>query len=642
MAKIILKKISVKNFAGVANGEYIFDSKTNIIEGASGTGKTTAYLAYLWALGFTIPTWEPQISGYRLYKAKTEVEAELDVDGVKYTLGKTNSPKYKINKFTAEEEYTGTDFKYIFDGQETSTYAEYKEKVAELFGVDYFTLELLSNISLFNGEDEKRWNKNERRKFLFKLFDLENKILGLSNEPEFECIKEYIQKGKDEMAINQILNTLKTDIENEIKSNHVIIEEKQREMAEFSGINFEELENKKKNLTKEIDKLSKQQKESEKNTIQQTKMEELAKLNIELNKIKSTYDSALRDYKKKIYDCESADASLDMDISFCKSRIDSYKSNIEDLEIEKENLLSEEFDPENAVCKACGQQLPKKKIDEMKTEFEKNKEKRLKDIELKAEKSRSCHEEDCSRLNTLEEKKRANLGHLEALKEEEPKQPVTTDLINAIKKLEEEISSIENVDTTTEIKTKIKELKTEYDSCIHNLAKKEVLEKIVARIEELKNRIKELGIQDSERIEKKNALQKYTQRKVSLVNEEINKHFDGVHYNFWKWNASSASATKDYMEVCSAVLNENQTEFDALSSGQQVKANLLTNNSLRKILGVNIPQFVDDVVLSDLEKTQNEWQNIYLLTNNSVKPKNLTLIKDCFSLKDCDVKIKDK
>lgn len=641
MPKIFIKKISVRNFAGVAEGEYTFDTKTNIIEGASGSGKTTAYLAYLWALGFTIQTWEPQISGYRLYKSKTEVQVELDVDGVNYTLTKTNSPKYKINKFTAEEEYTGTDFKYIFDGQETSTYAEYKEKVSNLFGVDFFTLELISNISLFNGEDEKRWNKNERRKFLFKLFDLENKILELGNEPEFECIKEYIQKGKDEMAINQILNTLKTDIESEIKSSQVIIEEKQREMAEFSDINFEELEDQKKALTKEIDKLSKQQKQGEKNTIQQDKMEELAKLNVELNKINSTYDSELRDYKKNIYECESTDASLDLDIAFCKSRISSYESSLEDIELETKNLIAEEFDTQKAVCKACGQKLPKKKIEEMVADFEKLKKERLEELDLKAKKDRSCHEEDVARLNTLEEKKKANLGRLEWTKDSQPIKPNTADLEDRIKKLDEEIKQIENVDTSTQIKTKIKELKEEYENCVRTLAKKEVLEKIIARIEELKNRIRQLGIQDSERIEKKNALQKYTQRKVSLVNEEINKHFEGVHYNFWKWNASSASATKDYMEVCSAVLNENQTEFDALSSGQQVKANLLTNNSLRKILGVNIPQFVDDVVLSDLEKIDNEWQTTYLLTNNLKRPSNLKLIKDCFSIKDCDIKKKN-
>lgn len=637
MNKIFIKKINVQNFGGVVNGSYEFTPETNVIEITSGGGKTTAYFAYLWALGFTIPTWEPQIDGYRLYKAKTEVVVELDVNGTTYTLSKTNTPKYKINKFTAEEEYVGTDFKYIFDGQECGSYAEYKERVTDIFGVDYFTLELLSNISLFNGEDNKRWNKEERRKYLFKLFDLENKIKELGNEQEFACLKEYIDKGKDELAINQILNTLKTDIDNEVKRNQTIIEEKQGELANYTSIDFDDLETRKNKLANAIDELLLEQKESAKNSVYTSKKEKLSQLMTERDKIVVNNNNLMQDWNRRVAECEQANNGLDMDIAFAKSAVETFYNQLATLNSETVSLNEAVFDETQTICPTCKQQLPTTKIEQLIKDFENNKNKRLAEIAQKVEICNSKREDELSRLNTLQEQKIANTGHLNELQDNKPTETNTQELEEQIKSLQDELKNIDTTNVEKEFSQKISMLKLDYENVVKELAKKEILDQIRNRIEELKSRIRELGLQDSLRVEKKNALQKYTQRKVSMINEEINKNFEGVRYNFFKWNASSSSATKDYMEVCNAVLAETGVEYEALSSGQKVKVDLYTNNSLRKILGVCIPQFVDDVVLSDLEQQENNWQSIYLLTNNSIKPK-VTLLRDVYSLQDCDVR----
>ena len=99
MKKIFIEQIEVSNFGGVAKATYTFGKDTNVLAGRSGSGKSSAYNAYLWALGFNVPTWEPLLEGYRLLKVKTEARVTLNVDGVKYVICKTNEPKYKINKF---------------------------------------------------------------------------------------------------------------------------------------------------------------------------------------------------------------------------------------------------------------------------------------------------------------------------------------------------------------------------------------------------------------------------------------------------------------------------------------------------------------------------------------------------------------
>lgn len=632
MNKIFIEKIKLQNFGGIAQAEYNFNADTNTFESASGTGKSSAYLAYLWALGFNVPTWEPMIDGYRLHKAKTEVVVSLDVNGIKYTLSKTNDPRYKNNKFTGEEEYSGTGYGYYFDGEKFNA-GEYQNKVAELFGVDYFTLELVSTIDLFNTEDDNRWNKNERRKYLFKLFDLENKIKELGQEKEFECLKEYIEKGKDELEINQILNTMKTNIEKELNSNQVLLEDKQKELGEYNAIDFNALENQKLKRNAEIERLTSEQQEAGKNTIIVEKNEQLAKLKNDLFQVQNKNSAVELDYNRKVNTLTTDLESIEQDIKFCEEKITRLSNELEDLDIEKQTIEEETFDKAKAVCPTCKQDLPTEKVNELIANFESDKEKKLSNIANKHENSTVEQRNTRDRVNTLAERKQAILGQLNELKENVPTKENTSEIEKQIADLQTEIANIDQTDTTKVIRDKIAELKIDYENVIRELSKKDNIEKITNRINEIKARNRELAIQDSERIAKKTALQKYTARKVGMVNEEVNKNFEGVSYLFYHFLSSSAS--KEYENICTVAMNG--VDYDSMSSGQKVKANLYTNNSLRKILNLNIPQFVDDVVLSDLQNEEKDWQTIYLLTNNN-KKLNLTLIKDVYTLDDCDVR----
>jgi hypothetical protein len=121
-----------------------------------------------------------------------------------------------------------------------------------------------------------------------------------------------------------------------------------------------------------------------------------------------------------------------------------------------------------------------------------------------------------------------------------------------------------------------------------------------------------------------------------MVNQSVNENFVGVKFNFFHF--LSATAAKDFELICECTLKG--TEYSALSSGEKVYADWLTNNSLRKILNINVPQFIDDVVLSTLDKTNYDWQRIDLITTQNKLIDNVILIKDCYSLKDCDIKNK--
>ena len=383
--KTYIEKIELENFGGIAKGEIQFNEQTNEILGSSGTGKSSFYFGYLWALGFNVPTFEPMIDGYRVKKLATKSTIYLNINNQRYTLGKVNEPQYKVNKFSGEEEYYGTGFKYFFDGNEEPL-GNYKQKISDLLGIDYFSLELLSNISLFNNEDGKRWDKNERRKYLFKLFDLENKIKELNGEKEFATIKEYLDKGKEESEIAQLLNTQKTAIEKEQNDNQVIIAEKQKELVEYAKIDFNNMEIQKNTIAIEIEKLSNENKENNLNSLQEEKRTEIARLKAELNKIKYINNNLQQEHQMKIYTFQIDLRALEQDIQFCNQKIAKTNSDLEDLEIEKSNWEEMQFDNSSNYCKLCKQELPQDKIAALVLTFEKQKQDKVQEILNKAQK----------------------------------------------------------------------------------------------------------------------------------------------------------------------------------------------------------------------------------------------------------------
>lgn len=639
MNQIKIKEIKISNFGGVANATYNFDDETTIVRGKFGSGKSSAYFAYLWALGFNIPSWEPMIEGYRLLKVKTEAFVTLDVDGVKYVIGKTNEPKYKANKFTGEEEYTGTSFAYWFDEQQLEA-TVYKNKIAELFGVDYFTLELLSNLSLFNNDDGKRWDKVERRKFLFKLFDLDGKIAELSSLPDFEPLKEWLEKGNDEIAINQILNKRKTDIDNEIKTSNVIIQEKMKEMQDYSVFNFEALEQEKKKLAEEVESIEKNSFGENLNRMSEEKQKELQELTFKQLEEQSKIRDQEFDLNMRKLGFEKELREIEDTLSYCQEKLD--KANDKGLELVtlREDLEVLSFSEEDKNCPMCKQKLPEDVLAERLANFEKDKLNKINQYDIEIRENNDARIDLEKKIAELSQQKSVKEGQIDFITGEQIRIDYSkyNEITIKIEEVKAEIEKLKDIDSNQTVADKKQELKTQYEEVLIKLSKKEELEKAQAKINELKDRVRSLGVLDAERINQKQALQKYIQAKVALVNESVNNSFEGVKYNFFHWLA--AGNAKDFESICEAVLIENGCEYDSLSSGQRVKADLFTNKSLRKILGVKFPQFVDDTVLfgfKDGNIENNEWQTIYLVTDNSVKPP-ITLISEVYSLKDCDIR----
>ena len=76
--------------------------------------------------------------------------------------------------------------------------------------------------------------------------------------------------------------------------------------------------------------------------------------------------------------------------------------------------------------------------------------------------------------------------------------------------------------------------------------------------------------------------------------------------------------------------------YNNLSQGQRIIADFDTNNGLQKLLGLDIPQFIDNKQ-DNTFSMESENQKIELITGNETNI-NATFIRDVYSDDDCDKK----
>lgn len=633
MKDIHIIELELKNFAGVAQGTYKFEPTLNEIKGAQGTGKTSSYFAYMWVLGFNVSKWEPKIEVYRIHNIETSVTLKLAVDNLIYTIKRVNTPKYKIDKFTGKEEYYNSNSQFYIDDEKCKTQEAFRLELEKIYGLSYQTIELLSSIDLFNTQSNN-WDSSARRKYLFDLFKINEKTDTLKDLPELESIRDYLEKGKDENAIKQILATEKTSIDKELNANNALLQDKVKELGEYSGLNFNALEERKSEILKEMDTLRNNTDILNQQVVLKELYDKLANLKAQLLDEENKQKNIDIDFQRKSNELNSQLRNVLYEIDTINKNIEEINEKIKLEEIKKKDVENETLSDDETICPTCHQPLPEEEIKRIVKKFNATKAERLQNIVLNISNLNVETQNYRTRLNTLANDKNALETQISTFND--MSQTKDNSLID---KLNQEINEIQdkikNVGTSDneQITTKQKELQSEYENIISQLSQQTNLEKIKSKIEELKARNLELAVEDGKRVEKSNALKKYIEEKVKLVNEEINKHFEKVGYVFFEFN--SATAQNEYKSICECVIDGRT--YSCMSSGEKVEANFYTAKSLRKILGANIPQFIDDVAISDVKKDIKDWQTTYFITDKNYKVP-VTLISDVYTLQDCDVR----
>ena len=576
MKQVRINKIIINSFKGIASGNFAFNGENTEIVADVMQGKSTIKDAYLWCLGLEIDNFYPCDKNNQLIDGlETRVELTLDIDGIEYKLSRSAKIKYKNKQFDGFKKDI-----FEFDGV-PCTATDYKSKLCDLLGVgDFDTLKYLTVLNHFN--EGVHWK--DRRALIYSLFVDSQAIDGLKDDEKYDLIANELKKGKSSADISTMLNSENNRLVDSKRKNEILLADKQSELAGFANIDYASIETElavvESEITAEQARIDGLDKESKKTELKQ----KIYALESEKRKLEFD-DELLRD--KKSSNCQ-------VYINTCmawKMQGERLEREIEDSTKQYKQWKMSEFDDSQTICKACGQPLKQEKIDEMRASWQATKDEMLSRLATTIKGFRK-------ELETIKEEYTNKLAELETAKQEladfKPN-PRIAEVETEIATLQAELDKTE----TNEIDTSLlDELKSRRNFLIVELGKKDSHDKLKAKIASLYAEQRELVNAEIVLAKKRQQLEQYTLDIISLVNDSINSHFDGVKFKLFE--ELTASSAKTIRETC--IVTHNGIEYGSCSTGEKAEVNLEIVTTLQKALGLQMNIFVDDGSITNIKK----------------------------------------
>lgn len=624
---MLIEKIILKNFCGIASGEWNFAEKKNRISAEFGSGKSSFMHGFQWALGMSVD-FEPNIDGKRIEGIETTVTVCMNDGSKTTTLQRTAKQSWKMEG--VEKRFDKYTYKYFFDGVEIKA-KDYGAKVLAYFNfADDTEMNVFFDAQYFNSTNEPKWNAEKRRAYLFKLFDIAEKTEELA-KAYTSIYEELYKNGVDQATLRKSLRQEKAKIEKSQDVVNVLIDETQKEIATLSAINFESMIADKNKLWEEYQGLLTSRKNSL-NAKQADKIySEIAEVRQKMEQQKnmnafalSTYDSRIRDAQRNIVNVKS---DIDM-LNQKKSRLDS---ELEDLTIDRSMEEDRVFEAET-TCPVCGQVIPADKLEASKTAFEEEQEKHIAQIDLQA--AQNCQEraETEVRLQQHTQKLKAAEDGLEALQKAPPQIVAMESYEKQIADLTAKADSLKNATAKRYSDEREQEIRSKLDAIEATLQQQKTLESLKVKVKERREESTKLANQYINVVRMSNELDEFAVKEILLADQIINSSFDGIKFNFFE--LLGGSAEKAYKKTCTATMNG--IAYDNLSGGQQILCDYLIGCGLRKITGKNVPVWVDEIcrITSSEAKADvifdfdgKEFQTIALLTQDG-KKLPVSMVKD--------------
>lgn len=576
MKEIKLINEKLQNFKGIASGNFAFNGENTEIVADVMQGKTTLRHAFLWALGNEIDNFYPCDKNNQLIDGlETRVELTLDIDGIEYKLSRSAKIKYKNKQFDGFKKDI-----YEFDGV-PCTATDYKAKLCDLLGVgDFDTLKYLTVLNHFN--EGVHWK--DRRALIYSLFVDSQAIDGLKDEPKYDLIANELKKGKSSAEISTMLNSENNRLVDSKRKNEILLADKQAELAGFANIDYASIETELASVETEIKAEQARIDELDKDEITESIKKQISYKEKEIQDLKWYYNNRLVVLNNEISIISKKIEGLKKEGEICEHSI-KYKT--EEYKKQKSTI----FDEKKGYCPHCHRLYETDKIEQIKQEWETSKERNLSKLKEDILIDKEVYED-------IKETYTNKLAELETAKQEladfKPN-PRIAELETEIATLQAELEKCE----TNEIDTShLDELKSRRNFLIVELGKKDSYDKLKAKIASLYAEQRELVNAEIVLAKKRQQLEQYTLDIVSLVNDSINSHFDGVKFKLFE--ELTASSAKTIRETC--LVTHNGIEYQSCSTGEKAEVNLEIVTTLQKALGLQMNIFVDDGSITNIKK----------------------------------------
>jgi DNA repair exonuclease SbcCD ATPase subunit len=624
MKKIKLLKLSLKNFKGIKDITIEPKGKNMSILGDNGTGKTTIYDAFMWVLfgkdssystNFGIKTYDKD--GNTIHGLDHEVEALISAEGKEITLKRVYKEKWTKKRGEAERTLTGHTTDYFIDEvpKKASEYSEFIEKL-----LDEEVFKLITSVTYFN--HQMHWT--DRRDLLMDIVGYLTDEEIIDEDKELKPLLEVLDKRTLEDH-KKYIKAQKKKYNKQIEYIPTRIDEINRGLPELAdNIDYKKLEKEKKDLSIKIDEID------ERINSQQAIGDKYKQKNKELNKLKTQLfelklelendkKSKLRELEYELERIEEREIKLNSAIEEKKLDLKD-KNDIPELEKIIKELKSKYFEvqktrfekpsEDNFICPTCKQSLPEtdkeQKLKEMQENFQKDKENTLAGINKKGKMLASrkktlkeimeSTEEDISRMEDKKEELGERIGQFnrdielekEKLKDFKPENDEKyKELQSEIKSLEEEIEELDNGSGAKEEIEVKKSYQKQIEEINYKLNSKETIEKQKKRIKELKKEEEKYRDKLMELEKDEYLLERFTIKKVDMLEDEINKKFDLVKFKLFDRKVNGA--IEDACEV-----TVDGVPYPDLNTAKTINAGLDVINVLVDKYQVSAPVFLDN------------------------------------------------
>ncbi|OMD03445.1 AAA family ATPase [Paenibacillus sp. FSL R5-0636] len=653
MKRIVLERLTLRNFKGIKEFNVPADGRDIDIFGDNATGKTTIFDGFLWLLfgkdseNRTEQKFEIKELNFvglvQQHKLEHEIEGSLLVDNHRRTFRRVYAEKWTKKRGAPVESFEGHTTTYFVDGVPLSM-REFQAEVDAIIKEELFRL--LTSPSYFN----EVLKKEERRKVLLEVSgDLTDAEVIHSNEDLAEL--PTILAGREMDAHKKVITARSAAINKEIKELPVRISEVQRQMPDVAELDED--------LLKEDVALLRSRIESREAEVSRilsggevsVKEKRLREVEAEQIDIKSRLQSSVLN---KVAEMRNA-------VNLKHSKLDQYRRSIEDKQQRiKQNerlaagrrqeaerlradftaLKEEVFEHHHDVsCPTCGQNLPEEQIKAAHEKAEADFNLRLADRKARINADGKAaiaeaekFEQEVKRLQIDIDELNNSLAALQT--EISAAETELTELRAGVKdptsepeyagkaaeaiRLQQEIVELRQSSQSAAagVREEIGRLRLEVEDMERDLAKFDGVKRGQQRVAELEQQERSLA-GEYERLQHELFLcEEFTRTKVNLLDAKINSKFKLARFRLFEEQVNGG-----LKEVCDTLYKGVPYE-GGLNKAAQNNVGLDIINTLSEHYGISAPIFIDNAE-SITKLIPTDAQVIRLLV--SEKDKNLRI-----------------
>lgn len=615
-----LQTLSLSNFKCFDSIDIDFSDGVTTVRGANGSGKTTIYDAYCWLLfgkNSHGQTFDPRPKNNN--STKTTVAAKIQLKkGDEVYLSKTQKDKGVKETETAK---AATETTYSINGV-LKRKKDYDEYISTTWcAPDVFSF-ISDPLAFAAGREKSDWQK--RRDVLVAAFssgesdgaiiDAHPDIAQLRQRMNYQSPEDFLSKTQLERK-----NTAKRldEIPIEINTYQDTINTTPAGIYNPSAlIRFKAW---RRELMSEIDRIE--------------SGEEISSVKLQISKQKAKIDIAELKYRKTHSNAEQL-AVIDAKITANRINISDAGVKLHAAEIKRDNAKckAEEFREKYSeiasrkisiepICPTCRQELPEHLLAQKKSIYNSQRAEELKAV--RAEYDRTVNEyrelrNTClslsEQLETLNQEQQELTSERDSLeKSDEDGKFKESDeyktLSAKLGELEQTFEGLNNDNQSVVAKkrNKLNEVESQIEWLESARAMDELVKNLKAKIEKLKEEQRELGRLLAQKDEDVELVQKFTQYKISDIEQEVNSHFETV-----KWKLFEPQVNGLIRDCCEATVGGVGFN-EGLNSAAKINAGIDIINALSEFYGLRSPVWVDNAEsVTDIKYEKGQQVRLYV------------------------------